>query len=226
MSQVIIQPETTKNPLTLIGKEAGYCWGSETTDDSKNRKRGIDCLKSNHGRTLEFPQVYMVLEGYSARVIREFYTHIGGSPTRLQASTRYIDYQKGFKYITPSSISNDRAALEVYNTAMNDILVALQRLEGLNIPREDSAMLLPLGMETKVVVRTNLRNLIDMSHQRLCSRTYWEYTHLMSDIMLALGRHSDEWQFIIRTCFRPKCEVLGYCLEKKGCGRKPKHDKM
>ncbi len=41
-----------------------------------------------------------MLEGYSARVIRKWYTHIGGQPTRLQASTRYIDYEHGFSYVT------------------------------------------------------------------------------------------------------------------------------
>lgn len=52
----------------------------------------------------------MILDGYSARVIREWYTHIGGSPTRLQASTRYIDYEHGFDYVVPPSIEKDEAA--------------------------------------------------------------------------------------------------------------------
>ncbi len=49
----------------------------------------------------------------------------------------------------------------------------MQNLEKLGIPRKDIGMLLPLGMETKVVVRANLRNLINlinMSHQRICTR--------------------------------------------------------
>lgn len=84
-----------------MGKEAGVCWEADVSDAKKNYKRGLDCLQSGHGRVAEYPQVYMVLDGYSARVIREFYTHIGGSPTRLQASTRYIDYENGFDYVTP-----------------------------------------------------------------------------------------------------------------------------
>lgn len=54
---------------------------------------------------LEFPQIYLEISGYSARVIRELYTHISGAPTRLQASTRYIDYtNEGFDCIIPKSI--------------------------------------------------------------------------------------------------------------------------
>lgn len=92
-------PYTTRNPITMIGTEAGICWGADTTNEEKNYKRGIDCLENEHGRTFEFPDVYAVLDGYSARVIREWYTHIGGAPTRLQASTRYIDYEHGFAYL-------------------------------------------------------------------------------------------------------------------------------
>ena len=92
MGKVIILPETTKDPISLIGRCAGVCWGADITDTEKNYNRGIDCITSNHGRTLEFPDIYAIFDGYSARVIREWYTHIGGAPTRLQASTRYIDY--------------------------------------------------------------------------------------------------------------------------------------
>ena len=106
MGKVIIQSEyTTQNPITMIGKEAGICWGADITDDNKNYKRGLECLENEHGRTFEFPDIYTVLDGYSARVIREWYTHIGGAPTRLQASTRYIDYEHGFGYVTPPSIA-------------------------------------------------------------------------------------------------------------------------
>lgn len=221
MPNITIQAETTIDPISLIGREAGVCWGADITNAEKNYKRGMDCLVSGHGRTWEYPQVYVVLDGYSARVIRELYTHIGGAPTRLQASTRYIDYQKGFGYVVPPAIAKDAQASEIYADAMHGIKVAMQKLEALNIPREDCAMLLPLGMESKVVLRTNLRNLIDMAHQRLCTRAYWEYRRLMQDLMQALSAYSDEWKYLVDTYFVAKCEVTGFCTEKKSCGRKP-----
>lgn len=224
MGEIIIQEETTKNPLQLIGKEAGICWEADTSDPVKNVKRAVDCIYSEHGRTFEFPQVYMILDEYSARVIREFYTHIGGSSTRLQSSTRYIDYEKGFNYITPPTILNNKEADAIYNGTMKLILAGLQGLEKLGIPREDCAMLLPLGMTTKVVCRANFRTLVDMSHQRLCTRAYWEFRQLFKDLSKALSEYSDEWKWLVEECFKPKCEVFGYCKEKKSCGRKPKID--
>ena len=97
MGKVIITDDTCKNPITMIGRMVGLCYGSDTSNDEKNYKRGYNCITSGHGRTIEFPDVYMHIEGYSARVIRELYTHIGGSPTRVQESTRYIDYSN-FEY--------------------------------------------------------------------------------------------------------------------------------
>ena len=224
MGQVIIQDETTKNPLQLIGRESGCCWGSNTSDKEKNIKRAWDCINSGHGRVLEFPQVYMELNDYSARVIREFYTHIGGASTRIQASTRYIDYESGFDYVTPPCLKISPEAEQVYKQAMADIQRSLQTLDALKIPREDCAMLLPLGMTTKVVCRMNLRTMVDMSHQRLCTRAYWEFGHLMIDIIDALSAYSEEWKEIVQALFKPKCEVYGYCTEKKSCGRMPKKE--
>ena len=221
MGSIIIQKETTQDPISLIGREAGVCWGADINNEEKNYKRGMDCLAAGHGRTWEYPQVYMVLDGYSARVIRELYTHIAGGPTRLQASTRYINYQKGFPYVTAPMIEHNEEAKAIYDHAMQEITIAMQKLEALKIPREDVAMLLPLGIESKVVLRTNLRNLIDMSHQRLCTRAYWEYRQLMRDLMKELSEYSEEWKYLVENYFVPKCEVCGFCTEKKSCGRKP-----
>ena len=222
MGQVIIQGYTCKNPITMIGAEAGVCWGANTSDDRKNYLRGIDCLNSGHGRTFEFPDVYMVLNGVSARVIREWYTHIGGLPTRLQESTRYIDYQHGFSYVTPPSIKHNPSAKEVYDDLMRCIKTHLEDLDSLGVPREDSALGLPLGMETSIVCKHNLRNLMDMSHQRMCNRAYHEYRALFQDICNALSDYSEEWAYIVEHFFVPKCKLVGFCAEKKTCGMMPR----
>lgn len=221
MGKVKILDGTTRNPITKIGEMAGICWGADTTDPAKNYKRGMDCIESGHGRTLEFVNVEMELDGYSARVIREWYTHIGGMPTRLQASTRYIDYEN-FDFVTPQSIRDNEQAKERYAYVMNQIAMALFSLEHWGIPREDAAMLLPLGMTTRIVDKRNLRNLIDMSRQRMCNRAYWEFRELFRDISIALVNYSEEWGWIVNNCFMPKCNVTGYCTEKHSCGRMPK----
>lgn len=224
MGKVTVLSDTTKAPFTMMGNMAGLCWGSPVDNQEKNFKRGFECVMSGHGRVEEYPQIYLQLDGYSARVMREFYTHIGGAPTRLQESTRYVDCSS-FDYVVPPSIYANSKANYIYQDTMLNISKAIKALEDLGIKREDSAMLLPLGMETKVIVRTNLRNLIDMSHQRLCTRAYWEFRQLMKDIINALAEYSKEWKTLIDyDLFVPKCQVYGYCPEKNSCGRRPKKE--
>jgi thymidylate synthase (FAD) len=215
--KVTILKDTTRSPLYLIGKMAGECYGSDTKDTTKNIRRGRDCLESMHGRTLEFPDVYMKLEGYSARVIREWYTHIGGAPTRLQSSTRYIDYEN-FGFILPPSINNDSDAYEKYFKFMDNVVSTYKYLAAKGVPREDVANVLPLGMATTISCKHNLRNLIDMSHQRMCTRAYWEYRELFDDVAEALLKYSNQWEYIVDNYFMPKCKYLNGCPEKKSCG--------
>ena len=219
---ITILKETTKTPITLMGERAGVCWGADITDSGKNYKRGLECIQSGHHRVMEYVNVEMILDGYSARVIREWYTHIGGAPTRLQASTRYINY-KDFSYVVPPAVAGNPEAETIYKDTMETITQACSRLETqCGIPREDAAMLLPLGMSTRIVDKRNVRSLIEMSHQRLCTRAYWEYRGLMGDICRALSQYSEEWRYLVDNFFLPKCEMAGYCTEKKSCGRRPK----
>ena len=223
MGKIIIQKQTTSCPITLIGQEAGICYGTDTSDDTKNYKRGIDCLECNHGRTLEFPDVYLVIDGYSARFVRELYTHIGGSPTRLQASTRYIDYESnGFDYVTPKKIESNPKWEAVYKDTIDKIQSNLKVLNDLGCPKEEMGMLLPLCMSTKVVAKYNLRTLIDMSHTRMCTRAYAEFREFFADLCRELRNYSYEWEYIVEHYFKPKCELTGTCTEKFSCGRKPK----
>lgn len=225
MGRVLVRDYTTKTPLQMIGESAGFCWGSDISDANKNMKRAIDCIASGHGRTMEFPDIHLILDGYSARVIREFYTHIGCLPTRLQSSTRYVD-AKSFKYVTPPSVFKNEKAKQVYDETMEHIREGYAKLEELGIKREDAAMVLPLGMETVIVDKRNFRNLVDMAKNRMCTRAYWEYRQLMNDICEALSSYSGEWNTLIKLCMKPKCEISGYCTESKSCGRKPKKESI
>lgn len=222
--QIEILPETMKSPITTIGRNIGLCYDSDTADDEKNYRRGLNSIKAGHGRVLEFAETYMSIKGVSARTMRQFYTHIGGSPTRVQESTRYIDY-KDFKAVVPSSIKSKPQALKVYNDTLSSIKKGMDKLQALSVPTEDRAMLLPLGMETGVCCKINMRNLENMYAQRTCNRAYQEYRDLMFNINVALHGYSEEWAELCKLLFKCKCEKTGFCEEEYSCGRKPKVDK-
>lgn len=220
MTVTIDLETTTKNPLTLMGKKAGVCWGADISDRRKNIKRGIDCITSGHGRVMEWVNIEMDLLGVSARCMREYERHIGGAPSFLQQSTRYVNCEH-FDYYKPYT-ENQVEAKKVYDKAMADIQKAYGELISLGMSKEDAANILPLGMHTLITDKRNLRNLVEMSHQRLCSRAYKEYRALMKAIVEGLSFISPEWEFIAQYILLPKCEATGYCTETKCCG---KHEK-
>lgn len=224
MGTVTILPETPKDPLALIGRRAGICWNADITNEEKNIKRGISCIESGHGRTMEFVDVHMIIDGFSARVMREYFRHVGGMTPYLQASTRYINY-KDFDIIRPKSIESNKEALIEFNSTTKQLRETLENLKDFGIPNEDVANLLPIGMTTKCVEKRNLRNIVDMSHVRKCSRAYHEFRlDLFPTIENELKNYSNQWEWIVDNLFKPKCEIYGYCDEAKSCGRKPKKE--
>lgn len=207
MGQITIIDYTAK-PISFIGKTAGICYGSNTERDDLNYKRGLRNIKDNHGRTFEFPDVTMILDGYSARVLREVYTHIIGT-SRMQASTRYIDYSDKFEYYTPEALENN----ETYHKTMCNIQNAYQELLNQGYKKEDIGNLLPLGLNSKMVLKINFRAILHMAEVRMCSRAYVEYRELMKDMQKALSQLDNEWAELAKM-MKPRCST---CTEKENC---------
>ena len=210
---------TTKEPLNMIGYCAGVCWGSPLDDKEKNIKRAKNCISSGHGRVGEYPDVYCVIEGYSARVIRELYTHIIGT-TRLQSSTRYVDArnmdpQEEFYY--PPTLN--KAQQGILEEGYKDIIFTYKHLEEEGVSKENAANILPLGMDTKIVFKINLRALIHMFNERTCARAYIEFRALCIEFREQLKILSPEWEWICDNLLVPKCKMLGYCTEEHSCGK-------
>lgn len=220
MGKITVLEETTEHPLELIGEMAGIAYNTDTTDKDKNIKRAMNCILSEHNRVLEYPQIYLEIEGYSAKVIREFGRHIGGMPTYLQASTRYIEYGD-FKYVIPPKIDRDPFLRDRYTNVMYQISEGIKDLEAWGASKEDASGLLPLNMCTKLGYRTNARNIIDMAAQRLCNRAYWEYRDLMQNLITELSNYSSEWAELMKFA-QCKCDKVGYCCEEYSCGKYPK----
>lgn len=223
MGTVELKEWTIKDPLNCIGYNAGVCWNAPT-DSDHNVKRALGCIKDGHGRVEELPDVYVVLDGWSAKCLRELYTHIGGAPTRMQASTRYIDYEKNFNIVMPPSVEKNEEAKKVWNETIAAVQQGMTKLKELEVPKEDYTNLLPLAYESKMIWKVNLRTLINFFGMRLCNRAYWEIRQLSKQLKDALAAYSPEWKIIADELFLPKCEQTGYCTERQCCGRKPKKE--
>lgn len=220
---------TTENPLQKMGKRAGICWNAPLDDKEKNIKRAISCIKAGHGRVMEYVDVELVISDVSARCLRELYTHIGGAPTRLQASTRYISEESGFDYYTPPKIENNMGCKHMFTEGMGTIQKVYNGLLEEGMTKEDAANVLPLGMMSKMVWKVNLRTLINFCQQRSCTRALKEIRDLTKEIVSLLGSKNEEWNWIAENLLVPKCEQYKYinesfcfCTEQQCCGKHPK----
>lgn len=207
--------EATYNPISYVGKVAGICYQADITDEDKNYNRGIECIESNHGRPLEYSEITFIIDGYSAKVIRELYTHIIGT-SRLQSSTRYVNYNN-FEYIIPKTF-NEEMRMEFKN-CMNEIKESYRKLLFLGAKKEDASQVLPLSMNTQVVVKFNLRSLIHFFEERTCSKAYHEMRELCNDMLDVIKEHSKEWNEISEKYLITKCMRTNKCFEKKPCRR-------
>lgn len=208
----------TKKPLNLIGEVASICWDSKPSAGIAKH-----CLNANHTRTFEFADVVLELDGYSARAIREIYTHVIGT-SRLQASTRYIKYEN-MEYFLPPTIAENPEANRAYTELMDQVRETYKILSSLDIPMEDTANILPLAHSTKIAFKINARALLHLSQLRLCTRAYHEVRQLINDIkreLISLGDMDDGkgWEYIASYMI-PKCICLGYCDEAQSCGIRP-----
>lgn len=210
----------TKNPLTTIGEIAGVCYNS--TNPKWYPRIAKRCLAEGHGRVSEFADITIEIDEYSAKMIRELYTHIAGT-SRVQSSTRYIDYSEQFNYVTPHSISRNEEALAVWEATMNTINEAMKKMKELEVPVEDLTNVLPLAYTTKMVLKINLRALIHMFNVRTCTCAYHEIRKFMYDLRAELRVLDDEWKFLCDNYFVPKCVASGYCDEEtRNCGIRDK----
>ena len=205
----------TEKPITFMGKVAGVCYNSDIENADKNYKRGLKNIKDNHGRVMEYVDIVIEVDGYSARTVRQIYTHVVGT-SRLSASTRYIDYSgDNFTYYTPKSILKDKDALHTYDKCMDNILESYNTLLNMGIDKEDVANILPLGLNQKMVLKINFRALLHLAEMRLCERAYEEIRDFVKELIDKTSRIDDEWAELMKFML-PKCKT---CTEKENCPR-------
>lgn len=209
----------TPNPLTTMGEISGIAYNS--TNPKRFRKIAERCLEEGHGRISEFSDVVIEIDGYSAKMVRELYTHIVGT-SRVQQSTRYVDYSKGqFGYVTPPSVIKSGKE-EVWHKTMIEINKAMNVLKENGVPVEDFTNLLPLAYTTKMILKINVRALVSMFHVRACTCTYHEYRRFMAELRKLLSSLDEEWKFLADNYFVAKCIASGYCDEiTRACGIRP-----
>ena len=82
---------------------------------------------------------------------------------------------------------------------------------------EDARAILPNATKTNITMSINLRELMHVSNLRLCTRAQLEIRQLFQ----AIKKEVEKYEPNLASLLVPSCEVHGFCVEHKCCGRKP-----
>jgi thymidylate synthase (FAD) len=126
-----------------------------------------------------------------------------------QRSQRYCS-EEDFGYVTPHSILLSDEPLLVHDGAVVAASDAYDKLQELGIPNEDARYILPNGCTTELYLSCNLRELIHIANERLCTRAQWEIRDLVK-YMVALVDPTLQFMLV------PKCKS-GRIICNSPCG--------
>lgn len=197
--------------------------------DDDNSKSLMHALSSGHDSITEHWTATFAIEGISRACSHQLVRHRMASYS--QQSQRYVKME-GFEYVEPESYlepdepvwspaQGEMAPVyKAYYKLMNDIHVLYSEMIRVGIPEEDARYILPNACKTNIIVTMNARELRHFFSLRCCERAQWEIKQV-ADMMLALVRE------VAPTLFEDagaRCKQLGYCPEKKGCGKAKKKE--
>lgn len=99
----------------------------------------------------------------------------------MMRSQRYQD-EYDFDYVVPPSIDT-QDKMDDYNAAMQKVKNTYRELRGMGVSAEDARYVLPGACKTELYITTNLRELMHMCNERLCSDAQEEIRSLFEQIV-------------------------------------------
>lgn len=208
----------------------------EVQNDYKSLRHAVE---SNHQSIMEHALFTFFIEGMSRACSHQLVRHRVASVS--QQSQRYVKMD-GFEYVTPDSIKDfeSKTASQLieyvdgegqydyepimgtvqnaYKHIMEEINSIYTQMVKVGVPEEDARYILPNACCTNMVFTCNLRELKHIAEERLCERAQWEIRDIVEQMVDLANSTMDP----IIVPLVPKCKTLGYCPEKKSCGRMPR----
>ena len=193
--------QQTPAPIETISKIASICYDS-------NPKNPLGLVKHlyKNGHHSVFEHIYFTfkIEGISRACSHQLVRHRMCSFT--QRSQRYCS-EDGFGFITPPTIDEDLLRVDMYK--IKDWYKDYQKC---GAPNEDARYILPNACCTDLYLSCNLRELIHIANERLCTRAQWEIRELVKQMVSLV---EPELQFMLV----PKCKS-GRIICNSPCGGK------
>ena len=198
MNVTLIQQ--TPNPIETIAQIASICYDSDPKDPLKLVKH---LYKNGHHSCFEHIYFTFKIEDISRACSHQLVRHRHCSFT--QRSQRYCS-EDGFDYIVPSTVNPFHYAAD-----MALIKSWYESHQHIGVPNEDARYILPNACATSLYLSCNLRELIHICNERLCSRAQWEIRELVQEMVSLID---PELKFMLV----PKCKS-GRIICNAPCGK-------
>lgn len=196
--------QQTQKPIETIASIASVCYDSDPKDPLKLVKHLY-----NNGHHSVFEHIYFTfkIEDISRACSHQLVRHRHCSFT--QRSQRYCS-EDGFAVVEPQSI-RDIDTKGGYFTLIDEIAHHYEELQAIGVPNEDARFVLPNACATSLYLSCNLRELIHIANERLCTKAQWEIRELVSEMVALVD---PELAFMLV----PKCKS-GRIICNSPCGR-------
>lgn len=204
----------TEQPEVLLADAAAACVGKP----HGTIKAAKSAIKSGHESLLEHVSFTFLIDGVSRALLAQLTRHRHSSFS--VQSQRYVAYNDGFGYVTPPSIEALGAEAEKRFSNQTERIARWYTDWLAQIDAEDARFVLPNACETHLIVTMNARQLKTFLGLRLCNRAQWEIRELAGKMLEVVLPYLPN----IFSERMAKCDQVGYCTERKSCGRKPKLD--
>lgn len=184
--------QATNDPIKTIANIASICYDSNPADPLKLVKH---LYKNGHHSVFEHIFFTFKIEGISRACSHQSVRHRMCSVT--QRSQRYCE-EDNFAVVVPPSIETSKGSTR-FNVALLESKIAYLKLKQVNIHNEDARYILPNACSTDLYLSCNLRELIHIANERLCSKAQWEIRELVKRMVSLVD---DDLKFMLV----PKCK--------------------
>ena len=169
--------QQTNNPIDTISKIASICYDSDPKDPMKLVEH---LYRSGHHSVFEHIYFTFKIEGISRACSHQLVRHRMCSFT--QRSQRYCN-ESEIDVVVPPKMANDMYSFDVYMDAIDTAYERYASSVNIGVPKEDARYLLPNACCTDLYLSCNLRELIHICNERLCSRAQWEIRNLVMQMV-------------------------------------------
>ena len=163
--------QQTPDPVETISKIASICYNSNPKDPMKL----VQHLYNNHHHSV-FEHIYFTfkIEGISRACSHQLVRHRMCSFT--QRSQRYCN-ESEFEYVIPPTMKGTNFPYDIWDITEKYVSYSDK------YPKEDARYVLPNACCTDLYLSCNLRELIHICNERLCSRAQWEIRKLVEEMV-------------------------------------------